>query len=1350
MTDPANNHPHVDPNANSPPATATTTTTTGTGTGPSAPHNTSPSPHNPPTTTTAKAANPNPNPSPPPPTVNNNNNNSNSNNNHKTLNPFTRHRLQRAASAQREREQRRAAAEEARREALWRGNTELRAALTDRFLHPPDEGRPSRWPAGLPEAARVVLRFVDALDEVVPGLSVGGGTGGDGVWGEGGKEVAVWMRRKKVVGGGAKGAGGREGEEEEEEEEEVKMGRLRGGGGGGSSVSEYSQLDYSPPYDPGNNGDDASSAAAESSSASQQRQRQQRTSHTTTTSSSPPFPRPPNPSPPRFPQPPSQTTTIMPPLSTIFPLHIFLLPIPDRLKDSMLVLLPPRFRQQVHAKATMTEKEAETGTRPTTTPPLWSECFGAMRPKAVAARGKGYEERKGMKFRGPYWVKDAEGRVKAVEDEGERRGLMRGWFGDDDEDDDEDDDDEVSDDGEQAKWRDRGKFRGSGDGNDDDDEQPLLMGKLRGGGMGHVYERGARSTIKVHRDDHHDRRIFRTPPLPRPVDAYDEAPRWLRRRRRRREHCSTIVPIPDWMLDDGELDADACMSLEYAPEKLGISGPAGPPRLEIKGASEPWEVVFPSWTPRELAGLQRGWEECRYGRYDGPYWKSDERGKVRVVDTRQERDRLMEEWFIEGKGKWRGSLSSKQEAKLETHPETRQTGHPLGLRGGGHFDDADDEYSGGEETPVDAMDGWSSDGYQPLGSDGETMRSRRSWSSSAESAGGDRPFAYPNPQARGPSSNADAEAEARGLFDDSGSGSSTYYDLDSDSGSSTYSDEDSDSESSTDDDEDHDGDSGFHCPGNFNRNTRIHIDEDPSSGPCRIYTIDRLDEPTTRNNNDEDDPGHNNNYYHYHLHGTFARGTRARIERDRNGRYSLYIQEPCSATRNNDNTAIARAFRRSLRTHPGRLPGARALWRDYYWAWPQAWRADGGFNWELWGRLLRQLARVRRERARLWRRWQRRERRERRGRRGGGGASGGGRDGHDDVDGESDHRRRRSENGSGGGASGGCYGRRPDDDDVESSHHRGENGSDGSNATLSSDLYWSDSSDEGDDAKGKSPGLSGTTAAASADGGSEKIKSAEASGDEHGKRGNGRGRGSGGGSGSGSGSGSDWEAYWGNLAGKRIPTDEDDGDDAGEPRASGRLDREAERVEEERRRREKDAVARRERAAERRRRDDDDEEKGYDSAASGECREMIRQLCTEGQPPHEIRLQMYLHYLDNDTWRSEEGRASFGYRMLEILDEEIGLAEAGEQQTMSTGSENTVNAWQNRNNDEVGRLRGGNGSDADGGGTSDGDEEPSVGDTRPDEAGEQGGVQGGDGVDQESSDALNFWMFWFVFGDTGR
>ncbi|KKY17809.1 hypothetical protein UCDDS831_g06233 [Diplodia seriata] len=825
--------------------------------------------------------------------------------------------------------------------------------------------------------------------------------------------------------------------------------------------------------------------------------------------------------------------------------------------------------------------------------------------RAVAVRGKEYEERKGLRFRGPYWVEDGEGRVKAVEDEEERRGLLRRWFGDDDEDDkdeeerrellrrwfgdddeddkdeeerrglvrrwfgdddeddkdDKDEDEEVSDDGEpgegdhQAKRPDRGKSRGSGDGDGDNDDEQPVMGKLRGGGMGHVYEPAARTKYKVYRDDHYDWRIFRTPPLPHPVDEFDDLPRWLRPRRKH----STIVPIPDWMWHDTENDPDT-----YMTERLGVSSRFGPPRLEIEGPSESWEVVFPSWTPQELAGLQRGWEECRYG-----------------------------------------------------------------------------------------------------------------------------------------------------------------------SGSSTYSDEDSDRESSTDHDEDHDGSSGFHYSGNVTRNTRVYIDEDPSNGPCRIYTIDRLDSPTPRNNNnDEHDP--TPYYHHYHLYGTFARGTTARIERDQlTGRYNPYTEEPNNDS--DDNTAIARAFRRSLRTlHPARhLPGVRALWRDYYWTWPVAWQADGSFNWELWGMLLRQLVRVRRERARLGRR------RERRGRRRGG-ASGDGRDDDGEVE-ENQHRRSEDGSGGGGASRGDRHGRQPDDVDVESDQHRSENGSDGGNATLSSsDLYKSDSSEEGDNGNGeeKSPGLSGTTAVAS--------------GDEQGKPG----------SGNGSGSGSDWEAYWGNLAGKRIPTDEDDDTDESrdteEPSASeqrgrgGRLDRKAERVEAERRRREKDAVARRERAAERP--DDDDEEKGYDSAASGECRDIIRQLCTEGQPTNEIRRQMYLQYLEHDSWRGEEGRESFWNRMLEILDEEIGLAEAGEQQTISAGGENTVNAWQNKNknNNEVGRLRGGSGSNADAGGTSDGDEEPPVSDTRPDEAGEQGGVHGGDGVDQEPSDALNFWMFWFVFGDTGR
>ncbi|KAL1616797.1 hypothetical protein SLS54_008189 [Diplodia seriata] len=1265
-----------------------------------------------------------------------------------SLNPLSRYRHRRAEEKRRERAERRAEAEEARREELSDGNFELRHALSMAFFAPETPEERAKWPTGLPEATRVLLRFVDVLDEVVP-ESPRPGRGGDGE----GEEVKVWMRA-----GEGKGKG-KDAEEKTKGEEVLAeaMGRLRGGGDWsalssttGSSVSEYSQQDDGPPYDPGNNDDDnnnnASSAAAESSSAPQlrrrrqQQQQQQRPSHTPPPPS--PFPRPPNPTPSQSPQPPSQTTTTMkPPHSTIFPStispsiifplgRIFPLPVPERLKE----LLPPSFRR-------LLTEEKESGTGPTSptspTQPLWSECFGAMKPRAVAVRGKEYEERKGLRFRGPYWVEDGEGRVKAVEDEEERRGLLRRWFGDeegeededederrellrrwfgdddeddkdederrglvrrwfgdDDEDDkdDKDEDEEVSDDGEpgegdhQAKRPDRGKSRGSGDGDGDNDDEQPVMGKLRGGGMGHVYEPAARTKYKVYRDDHYDWRIFRTPPLPHPVDEFDDLPRWLRPRRKH----STIVPIPDWMWHDTENDPDT-----YMTERLGVSSRFGPPRLEIEGPSESWEVVFPSWTPQELAGLQRGWEECRYGRYAGPYWKSDEKGKVRVVETREERDRLMEEWFIEGKGKWRGSLSSKQRAKLNTHPETRQTGDILtlrggGLRGGGHFDDADDEYSG--------------------------------------------------------------EAEARGLFDDS------------DSGSSTYSDSDSDSESSTDHDEDHDGSSGFHYSGNVTRNTRVYIDEDPSNGPCRIYTIDRLDSPTPRNNNnDEHDPAPY--YYHYHLHGTFARGTTARIERDQlTGRHSLYIEEPhnddnTSTARidgrynpayteepkndSDDNTAIARTFRRSLRTlHPARrLPSVRALWRDYYWTWPVAWQADGGFNWELWGLLLRQLNRVRRERARLGRR------RERRGRRRGG-ASGDGRD--DDEDDESDHDRRSESGSGGGGASGGDrHGRQPDDDvDVESNHHRrSENGSDGGNATLSSsDLYKSDSSEEGDDGEEKSPGLSGTTAAASGDSGSER-KLSEGSGEEHGKRGNG------------SGSGSDWEAYWGNLAGKRIPTDEDDDTesscDTEEPRASeqrgrgGRLDRKAERVEAERRRREKDALARRERAAERP--DDDDEEKGYDSAASGECREVIRQLCTEGQPPHEIRLQMYLHYLNNDAWRGEEGRESFWNRMLEILDEEIGLAEAGEQQTISTGGENTVNAWQkNLNSDEVGRLRGGSGSNADGRGTSDGDDEPPVSDTRPDEAGEQGGVHGGDGVDQEPSDALNFWMFWFVFGDTGR
>lgn len=377
--------------------------------------------------------------------------------------------------------------------------------------------------------------------------------------------------------------------------------------------------------------------------------------------------------------------------STIVPLRNFPLPVPAVLKDSLVVQLPRSFCRQVHGRVRMAvdawaagEGSSSGGARawssspspPSPPRPLWSECFGEMSPREVAEHGRDYECRKGAgagsRFQGPYWVKDREGKVRAVEREGERRELARRWFGEED---------EGS--GEEEK---REGGRGEGD--------EAVTGRLRGGGGGDddgdIYSDLSRWV----RDDHKDWRIFTTPKLPRPADDYppeSKVPRWFRRRPHR-----TIVPMPDCLLDPGFFMRyhRRYMSTNFGPEKLGIGHLYGPPKLEITEPPEPWEEVFPSWSPRELADLQRGWEKYYYGRYDGPYWNCDEQGKVRVVATKQAREELMEEWF--------GKDESRDEGKDEGKDQSKDTGkdkgkgkgktkQPVGwmarLRGGGMFDD---------------------------------------------------------------------------------------------------------------------------------------------------------------------------------------------------------------------------------------------------------------------------------------------------------------------------------------------------------------------------------------------------------------------------------------------------------------------------------------------------------------------------------------------------------------------------------------------------------------------------------------------------------------------------------------
>ncbi|OJD30642.1 uncharacterized protein BKCO1_5800010 [Diplodia corticola] len=71
-------------------------------------------------------------------------------------------------------------------------------------------------------------------------------------------------------------------------------------------------------------------------------------------------------------------------------------------------------------------------------------------------------------------------------------------------------------------------------------------------------------------------------------------------------------------------------------------------------------------------------------------------------------------------------------------------------------------------------------------------------------------------------------------------------------------------------------------------------------------------------------------------------------------------------------------------------------------------------------------------------------------------------------------------------------------------------------------------------------------------------------------------------------------------------------------------------------------------------------------------------------------------------------------------------------------------------NDEGCRLRGGAGSSTGGSGTFDSEEAPAVSNENPDEAVEREAAQRADVVNQETREAFDFWLFWFIFGDTGR
>lgn len=127
---------------------------------------------------------------------------------------------------------------------------------------------------------------------------------------------------------------------------------------------------------------------------------------------------------------------------------------------------------------------------------------------------------------------------------------------------------------------------------------------------------------------------------------------------------------------------------------------------------------------------------------------------------------------------------------------------------------------------------------------------------------------------------------------------------------------------------------------------------------------------------------------------------------------------------------------------------------------------------------------------------------------------------------------------------------------------------------------------------------------------------------------------------------------------------------------------------------------------------------------------------------------MYQRYLKSDEARDKHGRLNlnFWYRILEILDEEVGPAD--EDQMPSTGEGNTISACRGR---DVGpTLRGGGYPSADNSGTSDRREAPllSASNKRFDEPGNQEGVQCLD--DQELQNAFDFWLFWYVFGDSGR
>lgn len=415
-----------------------------------------------------------------------------------------------------------------------------------------------------------------------------------------------------------------------------------------------------------------------------------------------------------------------------------------------------------------------------------------------------------------------------------------------------------------------------------------------------------------------------------------------------------------------------------------------------------------------------------------------------------------------------------------------------------------------------------------------------------------------------------------------------------------------------------------------------------------------------------------------------------------------------------DQNSIAQVFRLSLQEYPGELPSRYEVWREFR-SWPEAWLFNGEFNRELWNEISRDFERIQRSRRYLgdpavdgWLR-------------GGGRFSPSSRGDSSESEKRRRRRQHRAEDGDASAGNSGHHGAREGVDlpyDL-STHFRESLDRDGNTVDMP---WWAmvGAMEEW--------GIGEETVRPSSTGGPEKDAEKRSSGEEDEK-------------GSTDGSGSDWEEYWGNLGPKRIPihvTDSKGNARRADLRRALRLLGKLERA----------------RAEHTGGKHSGNENHGESQTCedtegvynSERFRQALRQRCKQEQL--DSRGLMYQRYLESDKARDKHGRLglAFWYRILEILDEEVGPAD--EDQMPSTGEGNTISACRGR---DVGpTLRGGGYPSPNSSGTSDGREAPllSASNKRFDEPGNQEGVQCLD--DQELQNTFDFWLFWYVFGDSGR